>query len=104
MTTMIDTREELDALDNGTEFRDVDGYYLLKNRDGDYECIDPAGIPVNTFGADEIAGTYDDDGVSRFFPVTIIGHCWYCDRETGRTMYDETGEDWSCSAIHDDPR
>jgi len=102
MTTMIEDRAGLDALDNGTEMRDADGYYVMKNRDGDYVVTHPTNGDSMTMSACEINGDYT--GASRFYPLAIIGHCWYCDRETTRPMYGETGQDWSCTEIHDDPR
>lgn len=107
MTTIIETRQALDALDAGTTMRDVDGWHITKGNDGAYWVIPDTSVPAEDmrtyyYDAGEIAGDYADE--SSFFPLTVIGHCWFCDRETGRTMYGEDGEDWSCMELHDDPR
>lgn len=102
MTQVIETVEELHALDKGTELRDRDGFYVLKYRDGDYVVIAPNNGESFTCSAEEINGDYTGEG-SRFYPLTVIGHCWYCDRETSRTMYGKSGEDWSCMDLHDEP-
>ena len=107
MPTIIDTRQALDALPQGTTMLDVDGWHITKGDGHNYWVVPVEGYDTDTpnrtylYDAGEIAGEYgDDDDESSFFPLTLLsGSCWYCEGATMRT--DGRGE-WSCCPSHDE--
>lgn len=73
MTNIITTREQVEAIENGSVLSDVQGYTLVRDHAGDFMLYDREQEAFIPFSAEEIMGDYaDPDEPSVFLPMTLL--------------------------------
>ena len=71
MTNIITTREQVEAIENGSVLSDVQGCTVIRNHEGEFLLYAREQDAWVAIGADEIAGDYHDEDAP-YLPMQLL--------------------------------